>query len=96
MAYSFRHTSPELVGVLIKERVRCGKQNCHCVQRKHLHGPYYYCYWRDYQNGGILRKRYIPHVEVTELRKNITTLKKKDKEEKMNFQLYLKLCKELL
>ena len=27
-------------------RVRCGKPSCRCA-RGHLHGPYWYAYWRD-------------------------------------------------
>ena len=42
MAYSFRHTEPELAGVLVKEGVCCGKQNCRCVKDGKLHKWYYY------------------------------------------------------
>ena len=96
MAYSFRHTNPELAGVLVKEKVRCGKQNCRCVRQKRLHKWYYYLYWRDYRNNAILKKRYVSKSEIRKLRRNIRSAKTKDMEEKINFKTYLKLLKQLL
>jgi len=96
MAYSFRHTSPELAGVLIKEAVRCGKPNCRCMRQNKPHKWYYYLYWRDYRNNGILRKRYVPKSEIRKLRQNIKSAKTKDMEEKQTFKTYLDLIKQLL
>lgn len=96
MAYSFRHTSPELAGVLIKERVRCGKPNCRCMRQKRLHKWYYYLYWRDYRNNGILRKQYVPKSEIRKLRHNIKSAKTKDMEEKRTYRTYINLLKQLL
>ena len=96
MAYSFRHTNPELAGVLVKEKVRCGRPNCRCVRQNKPHKWYYYLYWRDYQNNRILRKKYIPRGEVEKLRKQIKSMKVKDMEEKTNLLYYSKLFKELL
>ena len=78
MAYSFRHTNPMLAGTLIKEKVRCGKENCRCVRKQQLHKWYHYLYWRDYQNNGLLRKMYVPRDEVAELKRKIKTAKSKD------------------
>jgi len=44
--------------------VRCGKPDCRCASGK-LHGPYFYCFWRE---GGRLRKAYIPKADVDEVR----------------------------
>lgn len=96
MAYSFRHTNPKLAGVLIKEKVRCGKQSCRCAQRDKLHKWYYYLYWRDYQNNGILRKVYVPQSEVVKLKRIIKTTKTKDMEEKTSLSVYLKLFNHLI
>lgn len=95
MAYSFRHTNPELAGVLVKERVRCGKANCRCARENRLHKWYYYLYWRDYKNDAVLKKRYIPRSEVRKLRQTIKTAKNKDMGEKVNWASYLKLFKQL-
>ena len=96
MAYSFRHTNPELAGVLVKEKVRCGKQNCRCVRRNCPHRWYYYLYWRDYRNNAVLKKRYIPRNEVQKLRRKLKSAKAKDMEEKVHFKFYLKLLNQLL
>lgn len=95
MAYSFRHTNPRLVGAIVKEKIRCGKQNCRCVKEKRLHKWYYYLYWRDYQNKGKLRKQYIRRLEVQKLRKKIKSMKTKDMEEKVKFRFYLKLFRQM-
>ena len=92
MAYSFRHTNPRLTGVIIKEKIRCGRQNCHCGHDNRLHGWYYYLYWRE---GGKLKKQYVSRSEVRDLRLQIKKLKTKDSAEKINFREYLKLFKEL-
>ena len=91
MAYSFKHTNPRLTGVLIKEKVRCGKPNCRCMRHNRLHQWYYYLYWRDY---GVLRKEYVPRAELVKLRRKIKTVKTKDMEEKANLKLYLKLLSQ--
>lgn len=96
MAYSFRHTNPELAGTIIREKVRCNRQNCHCMRLNRLHKWYYYLYWRDYKNRGLLRKQYIPRNEVRELKRKIKSLKVRDVEEKRNLGSYLKILKELL
>jgi hypothetical protein len=94
MAYSFRYANPQLAGVIIREKVRCGRPNCRCAHRNHRHGWYYYLYWRDRENGAILRKRYIRRSEVKKLRQKIRIAKFKDKKEKMAYQSYMKLFKQ--
>jgi len=47
------------------EFVKCGKSNCSKCRENYgyldhyPHGPYYYAYWRDKNNKGKLRKKYI-------------------------------------
>jgi len=95
MAYSFRHTNPELAGVIIREKVRCSRPNCRCMRKNKPHKWYYYLYWRDYPKNGILRKQYIPRVEVRRLRLKIKSAKIKDMKEKKIYQFYLKSFKQL-
>jgi len=97
MAYSFRHTNPEMTGVIIKEKVRCGKKNCHCVAGKaYYHKWYHYLYWRDNQNGGVLRKRYIPQGKIKSLKRKIKFEKKRDSAEKLNLRNCLKMYRQML
>ena len=95
MAYSFRHTNPELAGVLVREKVRCGKQNCRCVRLKRLHKWYYYLYWRDYRNKAILKKRYVPKSEIRRLRRNIKSAKEKDMKEKSDLRFFMAIFNKL-
>ena len=95
MAYSFRHTNPELAGVLIKEKVRCGKLNCRCMRLKQLHKWYYYLYWRDYRNNAVLKKRYVPRNEVRKLRRKLKSIKTKDMEEKYRIRLLVAMFNKL-
>lgn len=53
-----------LVGVVISEMKRCGRPNCHC-KSGNLHGPYYYCYYRE---AGRLRKRYVRPGDLESVR----------------------------
>ncbi len=97
MAYSFRHTNPEMTGVIIKEKVRCGKKNCRCAQgEEYLHKWYNYLYWRDSQNGGILRKRYIPKSELAGLKRKIKLEKEKDSTEKINLKYFLEMGRQMI
>ena len=47
------------------EYIKCGKSNCNkCSEENEyneFHGPYYYAYWRDKNNQGKLKKKYIGH-----------------------------------
>src|SRR3989344_4856674 len=95
MAYSFRHTNPELAGVLIKEKVRCGKQNCRCVRLKRFHKWYYYLYWRDYPNDAKLRKSYVPRWDVRKLRREMKLAKTKDMREKYRMKLFMVMFNKL-
>jgi len=54
---------------IIPEWIKCGKQSCRkCSKNEYYHkyygehyphGPYYYAYWRDTNNEGRLKKKYI-------------------------------------
>ena len=97
MAYSFRHTNPELGGVIIKEKVKCGKKNCLCAKgREHYHGGYNYLYWKDYKNKGILRKRYIPQNEARSLSSKIKNAKDNDYAEKLNLKQLTELTRQII
>jgi len=80
MAYTFRHTSPKLAGVIIEEAVKCGKQNCRCVQGK-KHGGYYYLYWREPSDNSspVLKKQYIKREDAKGLAKSMRRIKEEDK-----------------
>jgi len=66
MSYSFRFKRPERAGTLVKEKVRCGKAHCFCSKRERFHTGYA-LYWRDYPNGGKLRKKYVRKADVWEV-----------------------------
>ena len=53
----------ELPGVVLLQRVRCGKPTCRCAsgQPDDLHGPYPYRFWRE---RGKLRKAYVRQSEL--------------------------------
>jgi len=55
-----------LRGTIVAEHKRCGKKNCRCA-RGHLHGPYYYRRWREWD--GTQRKQYVPRDKVPQVRK---------------------------
>lgn len=46
-------------GVIVKEYVRCGKDNCHCTEDQG-HGPYLYAYWWE---DGTTRSEYVGKPE---------------------------------
>jgi hypothetical protein len=52
-----------LPGVLLANKVRCGKPNCRCASGQ-LHGPYFYRRWRE---GTRQRRRYVPQCDVPRL-----------------------------
>jgi len=95
MAYSFRHTNPELAGAIIKEKIRCGKQNCRCVRLKRLHKWYYYLYWRDYPNESKLKKSYVPKIDVRKLRRKMKLAKAKDNREKYRLKFFMAIFNKL-
>jgi hypothetical protein len=92
MAYSFRHTNPRLAGVIIKEKVSCGKPNCRCMRENKLHGWYYYLYWRE---GKKLKKGYLHRSEVKRMRREISKRKAKDSENKIILRELIKSFKDL-
>ena len=49
-----------LAGSLTAYLKRCGRVNCRCAKGE-LHGPYYR---REYQDGGVRRKKYVRKAEV--------------------------------
>jgi hypothetical protein len=53
-----------LPGVVLEQRVSCGRRNCGCAHGE-LHGPYFYRFWRE---GGRLKKAYVKRSELEEVR----------------------------
>jgi len=73
-----RYTNPKLTGIVVKEAVKCGKQNCHCNSGK-FHKWYYYLYYRIFENNvWKLKKEYIQQSKVSYLKRKIKELKNKD------------------
>ena len=46
---------PSRKGSVVKEKVKCGDESCHCADGE-LHGPYLYRYWKE---DGKTRSKYI-------------------------------------
>lgn len=77
-----RYMESNLTGVVIKEKVKCGKSNCKCL-KGNLHGDYYYHYYRIYRNGAWkLKKEYVLKNEVELLVQKINTIKNYKKEQR--------------
>ena len=56
-------------GVLVKEKIKCGKRACKCSKpRGAKHGHYYYLYWRE---GARRHKRYIKKHNVKSIRRQL-------------------------
>jgi hypothetical protein len=53
-----------LPAAICAQLVRCGKVGCKCA-RGLLHGPYFYCFWRE---GGKVKKSYIKKADVDRVR----------------------------
>jgi hypothetical protein len=53
-----------LPAALCTQYVRCGKPACRCA-RGQLHGPYFYCFWRE---EGKLKKAYVRIADVDRVR----------------------------
>lgn len=43
-------------GSIVLEKVKCGKEACHCAKGGELHGPYRYRYWSE---KGTTKKEYL-------------------------------------
>ena len=77
--YMTRYTTPEAVGYLIPQYVRCGKPGCRC-RKGRMHGPYWYLRSRRFQGGvWTQRKRYVPSHMVPALRKRLEANKVRDR-----------------
>ena len=76
-------TNSRVTGVVIKEKVKCGKPNCKCA-RGELHGGYYYHYFRVFINGkSTLKKNYVPRNKVRYLKQQIRQTRDTDKKYKV-------------
>lgn len=53
-----------LPGTVHAQWVTCGRMECRCVEGDR-HGPYYYRFWIE---DGKQRKRYVPRLDIAEVR----------------------------
>jgi antibiotic biosynthesis monooxygenase (ABM) superfamily enzyme len=83
MAYSFRYEYPQKAGCLVKENIRCGHENCYCIERKRFHEGWY-LYYRDYPTGGKLKKKYVAKNRIWEYIMLIYLAKYNDLKHRMN------------
>lgn len=66
-----RYSNPKLSGVIVKEAVKCGKDNCRCSKGE-MHKWYYYLYYRTFENDAWkLKKEYIKPDKVKYLKRKI-------------------------
>lgn len=94
--YLDRYTNPKLTGVVVKEAVKCGKDNCHC-SKGDFHKWYYYLYYRSFENNKwILKKEYVNRGRVKYLKGKIKEMKNKDKATKVRLSANLSLLKDTL
>lgn len=93
MTYSFRYINPKLTGIVVKEKIKCGKPNCRCNNGK-PHKYYFYHYFRRLLKGvWRLNKQYVPKNKVKYLRKKIKLAKEKENKIKNNLKINVKLLK---
>jgi hypothetical protein len=79
-----------MTGVVIKEKVKCGKPGCRCARGK-LHGWYYYVYYREWDGARWrLRKEYVQRSKAKILRRKIRRWKRRDLEKRRYDELLLK------
>ena len=73
---AFFEPFPALAASLVKQYVICGKLGCRC-QRGQKHGPLFYLYWKEQ---GRSRSLYVPREKVTEMRQQIQSYRRLQKE----------------
>ncbi|MDD4890076.1 MAG: hypothetical protein PHU85_09105 [Phycisphaerae bacterium] len=77
--YLTRYSTPEAVGYLVAEFIRCGKPGCRC-RRGAEHGPYWYLHFRRREGGGWRpRKRYVAADQMPGLRDRLADTKAQDR-----------------
>jgi hypothetical protein len=73
----YRYTNPKMTGVVVKEAVKCGKENCRC-NNGFLHKWYYYLYYRSFEGGKWkLKKEYLSQSKAKYLKRKIKEFKLK-------------------
>jgi Family of unknown function (DUF6788) len=81
------HKTP-LPGVVLPQRVRCGRPNCRCA-RGELHGPYFYRFWRE---GGRQRRQYVRRSELEEVRARCEARRRERKRRDAGLQLWRQMA----
>ncbi|KKR51815.1 MAG: hypothetical protein UT89_C0006G0014 [Parcubacteria group bacterium GW2011_GWE1_40_20] len=98
MAYEFRiNNDPYLAGYVVKEKIHCGKKNCHCYVKNELHTAYY-LHYREYEPNPQLgkrtwysvkkKKKYLKKADVKNVKRKIEIAK--------GYNVYGKLSYEIL
>ena len=73
-----RYCSPESVGYVIRQGIKCGDATCRCA-RGQRHEAFYLVY-RTFEDGRWRqRKRYLRKANVPELRRRLAATKARDK-----------------
>jgi hypothetical protein len=75
---------PKLLrGSVHAQWVKCGKPGCQC-SRGHLHGPYYYRFWRE---DGRLRKEYVARTDLAGVLRAIEARRTEEKQIKDSWRV---------
>ena len=89
-----RYINPRMTGVVVKEAVKCGKENCRC-SKGDLHKGYHYLYYRSFENGKWkLKKEYVSQSKVKYLKRKIKILKNTDTQMKSRLSVNMTLLND--
>jgi len=80
-----------LPAALCSQYVRCGKSECKCASGE-LHGPFYYCFWRE---DGKLKKAYVRKNDVDRVRDLCHATRRNRQTLNIGFDLWRSLQLEL-
>src|SRR3546814_438510 len=91
-----RYTNTRMTVVVVKEAVKCGKENCRC-SNGNLHKWYYYIYYRSFENEKWkLKKEYSSQSKVKYLKRKIKVLKNNDTQMKVRVSVNMTLLQDTL
>lgn len=89
-----RYINPRMTGVVVKEAVKCGKDNCRCSKGE-MHKWYYYLYYRTFENDKWkLKKEYISQSKAKYLKRKIKALKDNDMQMKSRLSANMTLLND--
>ena len=81
----------KLPSAVCAQYVRCGKSGCKCASGL-LHGPYFYCFWRE---DGKLKKAYVRKTDVESVREICQSDRTSRQGRRSDFDLWRTLLLEL-